>query len=206
VSRATGTDSPVIAASSTCTDDEEASTRSAGTTSPASRRTASPGTRSTAASSRSTPSRQACARGAAIRESASTARWARTSCTTPIAGVEDHHRGDDDGVRPVAHGHHQHEGTAQQQDHRVSELVADAGQHAGHPLLGEPVRSVLGEAPFDLRGGQAACRRGLVDHGGRTGHERTGCRQGALSASTSSCAVANRPWPSWVRARAAASS
>ena len=83
-SLATGTDSPVIAASSTMTLAASVRSRSPGTTSPASSLTTSPGTSSIAGSSTSLPSRHACAEGAAIRDNASTARWARTSCTTPM--------------------------------------------------------------------------------------------------------------------------
>lgn len=79
----TAADSPVRAASSTARFTATLTRQSAGTRSPARRTTTSPGTTSRASMLRSAPSRITCARGAAIRRSASSARSARYSCTKP---------------------------------------------------------------------------------------------------------------------------
>ena len=83
----TGTDSPVKAASSIFNEATSIKRRSAGTTSPASSITISPGTRSVDFTELVCPSRKTFAFGVDISRSASIACSALDSCTTPITAL-----------------------------------------------------------------------------------------------------------------------
>ncbi len=82
---ATGTDSPVRAASSMRSSRELRIRRSAGTRSPEARRTTSPGTRSAAGMSTIRPSRWTRVRGASMARIESSADAARPSWTKPMS-------------------------------------------------------------------------------------------------------------------------
>ena len=83
----TGTDSPVSAASSIFNEAISIKRKSAGTTSPASSITISPGTRSVDFTELVCPSRKTLAFGVDISRKASIASSALDSCTTPITAL-----------------------------------------------------------------------------------------------------------------------
>ena len=87
VSLRTGNDSPVSMASSTVRPATSIRRRSAGTRSPASITTMSPGTSAAASSPCRTPSRRTEARGASMSRRASSACSARPSCTKPMTAL-----------------------------------------------------------------------------------------------------------------------
>ena len=156
-SRPTGTDSPVIADSSTCSAAASSSRPSAGTTSPASSRTTSPGTRSAAATRTRSPSRSAVACGAASRPRASTARSARSSWLTPMTVLSTTTA---QITMPSERSPSQStiaNATMQQHDHRVAELAEHPARHAAPPGLraagwGRPARGGGPPRPSSDRG------------------------------------------------------
>ncbi len=138
----TGTDSPVSAASATCSWAASISRASAPTASPAASSSRSPGTSSRAAMACSWPSRSTRTCRAESRRSAAIERFGAPFLVGADQRVHQHDGEDHRRVAPVAHARGQRRRDEQDVDQRALELAQEDQEDRAPGRLGQSVRPV----------------------------------------------------------------